>query len=95
MIYDRFTCPEPRLDPPEYDEPHCPVCGEVCETIYRQYGEIIGCSSCISSVPDYDLATVQCPNCGSVADAYYVIDATHEIVGCDQCVDVRDAWEML
>lgn len=34
MIYDRFTCPEPRIDPPEFDAPRCPVCGEECETIY-------------------------------------------------------------
>ncbi len=28
--------------------PHCPICGETCETIYRNYnGEYIGCDMCI------------------------------------------------
>ena len=51
MIYDRFTCPEPRLDPPEYDEPRCPVCGEECETIYLNcYNEPVGCEGCLTQV---------------------------------------------
>jgi len=28
--------------------PICPVCGEECETIKRQEGEIIGCENCVT-----------------------------------------------
>ena len=27
--------------------PICPVCGEQCETIKRQDGEVIGCDKCV------------------------------------------------
>ncbi len=30
-------------------EPCCPVCGRVCDTIYRErYFEIVGCENCVS-----------------------------------------------
>ena len=29
-------------------QPHCPVCGKECETIYRdEYGEIFACDECV------------------------------------------------
>lgn len=29
--------------------PHCPICGEECEDIYRnKYFEIVGCNECIA-----------------------------------------------
>ena len=29
-------------------EPHCPVCGKECETIYRdEFGEIFACDVCV------------------------------------------------
>ena len=31
-----------------YDSPICPVCGEECETLYLQDGNVIGCDSCVS-----------------------------------------------
>lgn len=31
---------------PEY--PICPVCGEICETVYYSEFEIVGCDNCIS-----------------------------------------------
>ena len=39
--------PERPLEPPEDDNPICPVCGEECKEIYRNFftGEIIGCDS--------------------------------------------------
>lgn len=37
--------------------PICPVCGEECETLYR--------------------------------------DSNGEYVGCDVCVEVKDAWELI
>ncbi|MFA5099480.1 MAG: hypothetical protein WC547_01165 [Candidatus Omnitrophota bacterium] len=30
------------------DEPVCPVCGEVCEIIYRdRYDDVFGCDNCV------------------------------------------------
>lgn len=30
--------------------PHCPCCGEVCETVYRdRYGAYIGCNECLTT----------------------------------------------
>lgn len=34
----------------EPDCPICPVCGEECETLYRQGNEILGCDNCIVEV---------------------------------------------
>ena len=62
MIYDRFTCPDAPLTPPEdgidlEHLPRCPVCGEVCETIYLNcYNEPVGCDGCLTQVEarEYD-----------------------------------------
>lgn len=38
------------LDPPEYAIPICPICGEECEEIKRDYyGKVCGCDNCITS----------------------------------------------
>ena len=37
---EQFGVPE---DPPVY----CPVCGEETDTVYVQFGEVIGCSCCV------------------------------------------------
>lgn len=43
-------------DAPEYDVPHCPVCGQECEILYRnRYGEIIGCDDCIESIDAWEV----------------------------------------
>lgn len=37
--------------PPPYDDetdPVCPICGEECETIYTQDGDVVGCDQCIT-----------------------------------------------
>ena len=42
MVWDY---PEPAEETPE---PRCPVCGEVCGTVYRdRYFEIVGCDECV------------------------------------------------
>jgi len=48
--------PERPLEPPPDDNPICPVCGNECKEIYRNFftGEIIGCDSCITSHDAYD-----------------------------------------
>lgn len=35
----------------ELPDPRCPLCGDICEVIYRSDGEVIGCDNCISSEP--------------------------------------------
>lgn len=38
-------------EPEEPIYPHCPICGEECDTIYRDKdGEFVGCSECIVQV---------------------------------------------
>ena len=35
---------------------HCPICGKVCETIYRdKHGDIFGCDECIRIADAYDV----------------------------------------
>ena len=31
----------------EPEENYCPICGEACYRLYRQYGVIIGCDQCV------------------------------------------------
>ena len=39
------------------EEVNCPVCGALCETVYRtQYGEIAGCDVCLRPIDAYDWA---------------------------------------
>lgn len=54
MIQNDFNLPEPPLEPPEEKIPHCPVCGEECDILYRQYGDIIGCDACIIEIDAWD-----------------------------------------
>lgn len=35
-----------------------------------------------------------CPVCGSETDTFYY-DKYHEIVGCSECIETRDAWEVI
>ena len=43
-------------DAPNYEVPHCPVCGQECEIVYRnRYGEIIGCDDCIDAVDAWEV----------------------------------------
>ena len=34
-------------EPDEVPEAHCPVCGNICDKVYVQDGEIIGCNECV------------------------------------------------
>lgn len=36
--------------PDEPRRPHCPVCGEECEQMYKRGNEILGCDNCIVEV---------------------------------------------
>lgn len=35
-----------------------------------------------------------CPICHEEADTFYV-DQDEQIIGCDNCIKIRDAWEMI
>lgn len=43
-----------------YGNPICPICGEECETIYKdaQLGNIIGCDECVDA-----LSADECDEC--------------------------------
>lgn len=44
--------PERRIAPPEWPEPICPLCEQVCDTIYRDryHAEIVGCDRCVEAL---------------------------------------------
>lgn len=51
----RMTAPYGyQWEPDEYPEPRCPCCGNVCETIFRKDGEVIGCEECITQEDSTD-----------------------------------------
>lgn len=43
---------------PPYDDPpdvHCPVCGKLCDTIYKdKFGDEVGCENCIVTEDAYE-----------------------------------------
>lgn len=42
--------------PPEYQVPHCPVCGSECDTFFRDMeGNIVGCDECVDQLDAWDL----------------------------------------
>jgi len=44
----------------DYEPIECPICGEECETIYRdRYGEVVGCDECITTQEAYEWAEEQ------------------------------------
>lgn len=44
-------------DGKEPEEPHCPVCGKVCEYVYTYEGvEIDGCDQCLTAKHAYDVS---------------------------------------
>ena len=51
-------------------------------------GECSGCGGCREDTQYY------CPICGEEVDAVYV-SADGDVVGCDNCVSYKDAWEVL
>lgn len=45
-----YSCPEPPLEPPDYEVPTCPCCGQECKTYVKQFGDILGCDVCFDLV---------------------------------------------
>lgn len=40
----------------ELKEPKCPVCGEACDTFYRDInGTIVGCDACIDALDAWEV----------------------------------------
>ena len=43
-------------DGKEPDYPHCPFCGEECETMYiNRYGSYVGCDVCVEASNAWDV----------------------------------------
>lgn len=43
-------------EPPEVKVPVCPVCGEECDTLYRDNsGSVVGCDNCVDALDAWDL----------------------------------------
>ena len=39
---------EQRLDQPDYEVPHCPICGRETDTIYEDKdGQVVACGECL------------------------------------------------
>lgn len=98
MIYDRFTCPDAPLEPPEEEEdntPYCVECGSPHELTYRDKadGTVYGCENCIQKLVSSDTYPhfIDCPACKSEAVYLYMDRSTGKIVGCEECVEVEDA----
>lgn len=50
-------CPDAQLDPPAYQEPHCPICGEVCDFVFTDSeGICFGCENCVTRQSSEDFA---------------------------------------
>lgn len=46
----RYGHPEP-----EPSWPHCPICGNECETIFwSKFGEVVGCDECLEKQDAWD-----------------------------------------
>lgn len=95
-IYDRFTCPDAPLSPPEEDAdttPYCRSCGAPHKITYRDNanGTVYGCEYCIIELQAVNGEYIDCPRCKSEAERVYMDRSTGEIVGCDACVEVVNA----
>lgn len=45
------------MEPQEGRVPHCPWCGEECDTFFKdKFGEVIGCENCVTEVDAADAA---------------------------------------
>lgn len=52
--------PEMRLEPPDYEEPRCPVCDAACETVFRdRHGDYVGCDVCLKQIDAWEWNTAQ------------------------------------
>jgi hypothetical protein len=93
MIYDRFTCPEPDLNPPAEEEdtrPRCRCCGELNQLVYKSGSTVIGCDRCIVALSTDEPRYIDCPCCKSEAERVYMDRSSGQIVGCNSCVTVED-----
>jgi len=39
-----------------------------------------------------ELETQYCPICGEEAEDFYYNTKTREVIGCDHCVSIKEAW---
>lgn len=44
-----------RYGPPEDEPPRCPICGDECQTVYKdKCGDIVGCDECLTACDAYE-----------------------------------------
>jgi hypothetical protein len=44
-------------EPPAYQLPCCPLCGEECDTLfYDRFGDIVGCDNCVTTRDAWEVA---------------------------------------
>lgn len=36
-----------------------------------------------------------CPKCGEEAEVFFMDVYDNDVVGCDRCIEARDAWEVI
>lgn len=74
---------------PKY--PICPICGDECDTVYKnQLNDIVGCDNCIERTSNDEGET--CGSCGQEnPEDIYCKDS--QIIGCSECLTEHDAWD--
>ena len=90
--YDRYR----RLYETPADILYCPCCAASSnnwEKVYysRHYDVIVGCDACARSDEGDDEHPEKCPVCGKGENkARYIVKATGEVLGCEDCIIPRD-----
>ncbi len=51
--------------------------------------ECFACGDCQSD------RECECPECGKEAETIYISDINNEILGCENCITEKDAYEVL
>ena len=56
---------------------------------------ICGFTSCPPGCPNHPEAVIVCPVCGQECEDLYVVESTGDVVGCDQCIQKKDALDVM
>lgn len=52
-------------------------------------------SPCAPGCPNRPEPVIQCPVCGRVCEDLYLVASTGDVVGCDQCIQKKEASEVI
>ena len=56
---------------------------------------ICGFTSCPPGCPTHPEPVIVCPVCGQECEDLYVVESTGDVVGCDQCIQKKDALDVM